>query len=125
LALSLLGCSPSGPTAPDAAAPTCALSAVTAYDPVGKTITGTGTLTCDTMAELSVQVCLFTKATTDSVWSAPLGCRAAGGSKLATLATAAAISLGVGAAKDYRAVADGQVNALSQPTQTSTAVTAP
>lgn len=103
----------------------CTVSATTAFEPVGRIVRGTGTVTCETTADVSLKVCLYSKGTDQTAWGAPIQCLSTAGSARTTLSTEVAISISPGAAKMYRTVVSAQVNSVAQPSQESTSITAP
>ncbi|WP_143076133.1 hypothetical protein [Stigmatella erecta] len=103
----------------------CTVSATTVFEPAGRIVRGTGTLTCDAPAALSLKVCLYSQGLGQTSWGAPLQCVSMAGSARTTLSAEAAIAIGPGAAKRYRTVVEAQVNSENQPLEESTAITAP
>lgn len=103
----------------------CTVSATTVFEPAGRIVRGTGTLTCDAPAELSVKVCLYSQGIGQTQWGVPLQCVSMNGSERTTLSAEAAITIGPGTAKRYRTVVETQVNSEERPSEESTVITAP
>ncbi len=103
----------------------CTVSATTVFEPAGRIVRGTGTLTCDAPAALSVKVCLYSQGIGQTQWGTPLQCVSMTGSARTTLSAEAAITLGPGAAKRYRTTVEAQVNSEPRPAEESTIITAP
>lgn len=132
LGLSLAACNSSTPSTgdlagpgPDAASLGCSPAAQTTYSASSKTVTGSGSLACSVAADLSIRVCLWAKATTDTAWGDPLVCKTQSGSAMLQLSADVAVAVGIGGSKDYRSSVEPQINGASQPAVYSSVVVAP
>ena len=128
LVTACLGCSSTPPTPPpahDAGPPSCTVSATTTYDAATKVVTGSGSLSCSPMADLSLKVCLYAKLPTEPSWGTPLQCRTSAASGRTALSTEAAVNIGIGGTKEYRTIADARTKSVDQPSQISAVISAP
>jgi hypothetical protein len=103
----------------------CTVTATTSLEALTKIVTGTGEIRCGTPANLSMRVCLYSKALTETLWSDLIECRDTSGSGQTTLKRDISTSVAAGPSRHYRTVVETQVGGVSQPNQTSATITAP
>lgn len=103
----------------------CTVTATTSLEALTKIVTGTGEIRCGMPANLSMRVCLYSKALTEMIWSDLIECRDTSGSGQTTLKRDISTSVAAGPSRHYRTVVETQVDGVSQPTQTSATITAP
>ncbi len=103
----------------------CTITATTSLDALSKIVTGTGEIRCSTPANLSMRVCLYSKALTETIWSDLIECRDVSASGQSSLKRDISTSVAVGPSRHYRTVVEAQLGGVSQPTQTSATIAAP
>lgn len=103
----------------------CTVLASTSFEPTTRVVRGTGTLTCEAAADVSVKVCLYARSAGQTSWGAPLQCSTLEASARTTLSTEVAVALPPGAAKMYRTLVSARVDSVDQPEQASALLTAP
>lgn len=103
----------------------CVTSANTTYNASTKIVTGESKVSCMAPADLSVHLCLYSKALDSLDWGMPLVCKESGASNQTLLQLAVQVAVGVGSSQDYRCAAESTANGTDSATAESAPLRAP
>jgi len=103
----------------------CVTSAKTTYNASTKIVTGESKVSCMVPADLSVHLCLYSKAIDSLDWGLPLVCKDASASSQTLLQLTVQVAVGVGSPLDYRCVAEGRFSGTDSATAESAPLRAP
>lgn len=78
-----------------------------------------------TASDLSLRLCLYSKAPSAVDWGDPLICKSSSASSQRSLSLDVQIAVGIGGPQDYRCVAEPQANGASLGSTTSSPIRAP